>query len=58
MARLEANGSWHCVSSTFAVFAILRSINWPAPDYQNSLIFMNETITKVDQLLQLMKNMM
>ena len=57
MARLEAHGSWHYVSSVFAIFAILRSMEWPAPDYQNSLFFINETGQKVAQLPLLMKNM-
>ena len=43
MARSEAHGSWHCVSSIFAFFAILRSMECPASDYQNSLVFMSET---------------
>ena len=41
---------WHCVSSFFAIFAILRSREWPAPDYQNSLVFMNETIQNFSQV--------
>ena len=44
MVGSEAHGSWHCVSSIFAVFEILQSREWPAPDYHKSLIFINETI--------------
>ena len=58
MAGSEAHGSWHCVSSIFAIFAILRSMEWPAPDYWNSLVFINETGKKVSQVPLLMKNMM
>ena len=46
MAGSEAHGSWHCVSSIFVIYAILRSREWPKPDYQNSLVFMNETRKK------------
>ena len=42
MTGSEANGSWHFVLSIFAIFTILRSSEWPAPDYQNSLVFVNE----------------
>ena len=40
MAGLEAHGSWHSVSS---IFAIMQSTEWPATDYHNSLVFVNET---------------
>ena len=43
MAGPEAHGSWHTVSSIFAIFAILQCMEWPTPDYYNSLDFMNET---------------
>ena len=43
MAGSEATSSWLCVSSIFAIFAILQSMECPAPDYQNSRVFMNET---------------
>ena len=39
----EAHASWHFVLLIFVFFAILRSMEWTAPDYQNSLVFMNET---------------
>ena len=55
MAGSEAHGSRHCVSS---IFAILRSMEWPAPDYQNSLVFKNETGQEVAHVPLLMKNMM
>ena len=58
MAGSEAHGSWYYVSSIFAIFAILRSMEWPAPYYQNSLVFMNETGKKISQVPLLMKNMM
>ena len=58
MDRSEAHGSWHCVSSIFAIFAILRSMGWPTPDYQNSLVLINEIGPKVDQVPLRMKNMM
>ena len=32
MAGLEAHGLWHYVLSIFAIFAILRSMEWPVPD--------------------------
>ena len=38
MDRLEVHSL-----SIFALFAIMWSMEWPAPDYQNSLVFMNET---------------
>ena len=41
MAGSEAQGLWYFVLLVFAIFAILRSMEWPAPDYQNSLFFMN-----------------
>ena len=40
MAGLEAHGSWHSVS---LIFAIMQSTEWPATDYHNSLVFVNET---------------
>ena len=43
MSGLELHGSWHCVSSIFAIFAILRSMEYPTPDYHKPLVFMNET---------------
>ena len=43
MAGSEAHGLWHCVLLIFDFFAILQSMEWPAPDYQNSPVFMNET---------------
>ena len=58
MAGSEAHGSWHCVLSIFVIFAILRGMEWPAPDYQNFLVFMNETRKKVSQDPILTKNMM
>ena len=58
MAGLEAHGPWHCVSSIFAIFAILRSMEWPAPDYHNSLVFMDETGQKFAQVPLLMDNTM
>ena len=58
MAGSEAHGSWHCGSSIFVVFATLPSMEWPVPDYHNSLVFMNETVRKVSHLPLLMKNMM
>ena len=30
----------------FHNFSILRSMEWPAPDYQKSLVFINETRKK------------
>ena len=41
MDRSEVHGSRHSVLS---IFAILRSMEWPMLDYQNSLVFMNETV--------------
>ena len=55
MAGSEAHGLWHCVLS---MFVILRSMDCPTPDYQNSLVFMNETGPKISQVTLLMKNMM
>ena len=55
MARSEAHGSWHCVLS---IFTILWSMEWPTPDYQNSLVFINKTGQKVSQVPLLMKNIM
>ena len=43
MAGSEAHGLWHCVLSIFAIIAILRRLEWPALDYQNYLVFKNET---------------
>ena len=34
MAGSEAHSSWHHVLS---IFAILLSMEWPAPDYHNSI---------------------
>ena len=60
MARSEAHGSWHWVLLLFAIFTILRISEWLATDYQNSLVFMNETRTPTPQpqVTLLMKNMM
>ena len=58
MAGLEVHGLWQCVSPIFAIISILRSMEWPAPDYHNSLVFMNETEPKIFQLPLIMKNMM
>ena len=58
MAGSEAHSLWHYILLIFAIFVILRSMEWPAPDYQKSLIFMNETGKKVDLVPLLMKNMM
>ena len=58
MAGLEAHDSWHCVSSILAIFTIMPSMEWPTPDYQNSLVFMNETGEMFLQVPLLMKNMM
>ena len=55
MVGSEAHGSWHCALS---MFAILRSMDWPTPDYQKCLVFMNETGPKIAQVTLLMKNMM
>ena len=57
MVGLEAHGLLLCVLLVFAIFAILQSMEWPAPDYQNSLDFMNETGPKGDHAPLLMKNM-
>ena len=43
MVGLESHGLWHFVLSIFAIFAILRSMEWPASDYHNYLVFINET---------------
>ena len=40
MAGSEAHGLWYCVLLIFEVFAILRSREWPVPDYQNSLFLL------------------
>ena len=56
MAESELYGSWHCVSSIFMILVILRSMEWPAPDYQKSLVFINET-GEISQMPLLMKNM-
>ena len=53
-----AHGSWHDVLSIFTIFTILQSMEWPVPDYQKSLVFMNETRQKIAQVPLLMKNMM
>ena len=37
MTGLEAHGFWYWVLSIFAIFAILRSMAWPASYYQKSL---------------------
>ena len=58
MDRSEDHGSWHCVLSILAIFAILRSMELPTLDYQNSLVFINETKQNVDQVPLLMKNVM
>ena len=58
MARSEAHGSWHCVLLIFAFLAILRIMDEPTPDYQNSFVFTNETRQKVSQLPLLMTIMM
>ena len=55
MAGSEAHGLWYCISS---IFAILRSMEWPVPDYQNSLVFVNETGQKLSQVPPLMNNVM
>ena len=34
----------------FCIFPILRSMEWPAPDYHKSLVFMNETGQRVSQV--------
>ena len=51
MAGSEVYGSWYCVLSIFAIFTILWSREWPTPDYQNSLVFMNETKKKFPRCL-------
>ena len=56
MAESELYGLWHCVSSIFMILVILRSMEWPAPDYQKSLVFINET-GEISQMPLLMKNM-
>ena len=58
MAGSGAHGSWHFVSSIFAIFAILQSMGWSALDYHNYIVFMNETGQKIPQVPFLMKNMM
>ena len=58
MAGLELHGSWHCVSSIFAIFAILRSMERPASDYHSSLVFINETGQNVSQVPLLVNKMM
>ena len=50
----EAHGSWHCVSLIFTFSVNLRSMEWPATYYQNSLVFMNENVQKVAQVSLLM----
>ena len=58
MSGSEAPGSWHCALSIFVIFAILRSMEWPVPDYHNSRVFMNETRQKFAQVPLLVKKMM
>ena len=58
MAGSEAPGYWHCVSLIFVIFTTLRSMEWLAPDYQNYLVFINETGQNISQLPLLTKNMM
>ena len=57
MSGSETHSLWHCVSSVFVIFAILQSMEWPAPDYRNSLVFMNENRQKVSQVPLIVKNM-
>ena len=58
MAGSETHGLWHCVLSVFVIIMILLRMEWPTPDYHNSLVFMNETTKKVSQLPLRMKNIM
>ena len=58
MAGSEAHSSWHGVSLIFAIFAILRSMECPTTDDQNSLVFMNENGQIPFLLPLLMNNMM
>ena len=58
MSGSEAPGLWHCVSSGFVIFAILQSMEWPASDYHNSIVFMNKN-GKINALVPLiMKKML
>ena len=58
MAGSEAHSLWHCVLSIYAIFAVLRSMECPTPDYQNSLVFRNETGQTFVQMPLIMNNMM